>query len=522
MHETIDVRSLIHQLNTIRNALSNAERKYTPLIRKVQPHYMESARNLVHYLALRTFDLRQIQWQLSSLGLSSIGHSERYTLINLQNILFLLQMLDGEDREDIQTAGAFFSLDHPKSKKQLDEQTVRLFGPERFSGHTRIMVTLPSEAKDDYELIRDLVQTGMAVARINCAHDSPDAWRQMIEHLDRARRETGSPCLLYMDLEGPKLRTGGLPNRITKKGKEKRGFILLRKGDLLHLTRNDGPGVFPEFHPSGLLLVPGKISVTLPSIFDDVQVDQAIWFDDGKIGGTIESVQPDLIEIRITAASDEGSRLYAEKGINLPATHLRLPALSEEDIKNLKLIVQHADMVGYSFVRTPEDVKLLQRELKRLGREDIGIILKIETQETFENLPMLLLTAMRSSRVGAMIARGDLAVELGFLRIAEVQEQILWLCEAAHVPTIWATQILENLVKTGLATRAEISDAVLSVRAECAMLNKGPHILEAVKMLVEIDQRMALHQWKKQSALRPLNVARLFFSPLGAVQDAAD
>ncbi|MBK7410387.1 MAG: hypothetical protein IPJ40_21395 [Saprospirales bacterium] len=237
------------------------------------------------------------------------------------------------------------------------------------------------------------------------------------------------------------------------------------------------------------------------------------------MGGIIENGSPERLEVRITSASDEGSRLYAEKGINLPATHLSLPALSDEDIQNLELIARHADMVGYSFVRRPDDVTQLQGELKRLGREDIGIILKIETQETFENLPILLLTAMKSPKVGAMIARGDLAVELGFLRIAEVQEQILWLCEAAHIPTIWATQILENLVKTGLATRAEISDAVLSVRAECAMLNKGPHILEAVKMLVEIDQRMALHQLKKQSALRPLNVAKLFFSPLMDLHD---
>ncbi|MBK7410388.1 MAG: hypothetical protein IPJ40_21400 [Saprospirales bacterium] len=217
MSESIDIRTLLNRLKTIRDALFEAERKYSPLIQQVQPHYVESARNLVHYLALRTFDLRDIQWQLSSLGLSSIGHSERYTLINLQNILFLLQMLDGKEKEEIQTEGTALSLDHPKSKKRLDQHTVQLFGPERFSGHTRVMVTLPSEAVDDYELILNLVQTGMSVARINCAHDGPEAWRQMIAHLERAKQETGTSCLLYMDLEGPKLRTGALPARISKK-----------------------------------------------------------------------------------------------------------------------------------------------------------------------------------------------------------------------------------------------------------------------------------------------------------------
>ena len=512
MHESIDVKSMIEQLSLIRQTMIQAEETHGQLIAGVQPHYRESARNLVHYLALRTFDLRDIQWKLSSLGLSSIGHSERYTLTNLQNILFLLFMLDGQ-KQAIQKEGASFSIDFPKSKKKLEQHTLQLFGPERFSGHTRIMVTLPPEAANDYSLVKGLVQTGMAVARINCSHDEPEAWGRMIAHLERAKKELGISCLLYMDLEGPKLRTGPLPDRISRKGNLKKGRILLRRGDTLHLTKDDGLGSPPEFDLSERLLVPGKISISIPSVFDDLQKGHPIWFDDGIISGLIEEIYPDHAVIRITVADDEGSRLMAEKGINLPETDLRLPALSEEDIQNLELIVQHADMVGYSFVRRPSDVEQLQAELKRLDREDIGIILKIETRETFDNLPMLLLTAMKSQKVGAMIARGDLAVELGFLRIAEVQEEIMWLCEAAHTPAIWATQILENMVRTGLATRAEISDAVLSVRAECAMLNKGPHILEAVKLLVDIDLRMALHQTKKQSALRPLNVAKLFFAP---------
>ena len=513
MYEPINVKPLIKQLNAIRKAMAHAETENDHLIREVQPHYRKSARNLLHYLALRTFDLRDIQWQLSSLGLSSIGHSERYTQINLQNILFLLRMLRGEKKSVIRKKGTTYSLDYPRSKKKLEQHTLSLFGPERFSGHTRIMVTLPSEAAEDYQLVKSLIETGMAVARINCAHDNPDNWRRMIVHLELARKETGVNCLLYMDLEGPKLRTGPLPDRVSKKGNLKPGRITVRRNDTIYLMRDFALGSPPEFDLLNQLMVPGKISVSLPEIFPDLQPGHPIWFDDGKIGGILEEVNPEYAVVRITAADDEGSSLGAEKGINLPATQLGLPALSAEDIRNLELIVHHADMVGYSFVRRPSDVEQLQAELKRLGREDIGIILKIETRETFENLPMLLLTAMRSPKVGAMIARGDLAVELGFLRIAEVQEQILWLCEAAHTPTIWATQILENMVKTGLATRAEISDAVMSVRAECAMLNKGPHILDAVKMIVDIDRRMAAHQLKKQSSLRPLNVAKLFFSP---------
>jgi pyruvate kinase len=162
-------------------------------------------------------------------------------------------------------------------------------------------------------------------------------------------------------------------------------------------------------------------------------------------------------------------------------------------------------MVGLSFVQRPADVEQAQAELARHDGQDLGIVLKIETRAAFENLPDLLLTAMRSPRVGVMIARGDLAVELGYERMAEVQEEILWLAEAAHVPLIWATQVLESMAKRGLPSRAEITDAAMGERAECVMLNKGPHILEAVDALDDILLRMEAHQNKKRSMLRRLH-----------------
>ena len=154
-----------------------------------------------------------------------------------------------------------------------------------------------------------------------------------------------------------------------------------------------------------------------------------------------------------------------------------MASLSEQDLAHLDFAVAYADMVGLSFVRSPQDVLDLERELDRRGGSQLGIVLKVETRVAFEQLPNLLLTALQSPPVGVMVARGDLAVEMGFERLAEVQEQILWLCEAAHVPVIWATQVLESLAKKGLPSRAEVTDAAMSGRAECVMLNKGPHVL---------------------------------------------
>jgi pyruvate kinase len=230
------------------------------------------------------------------------------------------------------------------------------------------------------------------------------------------------------------------------------------------------------------------------------------------LGGSITEVNPDEVHVKITHAGPAGHRLRADKGINLPKSKLSLPALTDKDMQDLKFVVQYADMVGYSFVHTADDVRRLQMQLKEMGKRDLGIVLKIETRAAFDNLPDILLAALESPVVGVMIARGDLAVEVGFERMAEIQEEMLWMCEAAHIPVIWATQVLERLSKKGDYSRAEITDAAMSERAECVMLNKGPYVLAAVQTLDNILKRMQAHQLKKRSMMRPLKLAERFFS----------
>jgi pyruvate kinase len=131
-------------------------------------------------------------------------------------------------------------------------------------------------------------------------------------------------------------------------------------------------------------------------------------------------------------------------------------------------------------------------------------MLKIETPLAVRNLPRLIVQAGGLQPVAVMIARGDLAVEIGLERLSEMQEQILWLCEAAHVPVVWATQVLDSLVKEGSASRAEMTDAAMGQRAECVMLNKGPHLAEAVAFLDGVLHRMDRHQHKKSARLGAL------------------
>jgi pyruvate kinase len=285
--------------------------------------------------------------------------------------------------------------------------------------------------------------------------------------------------------------------------------LRLKCGDTLVLTKSLEPGKPAESRKKGVAR-PAQIGVALAEFFDGVRVGQPIWLDDGKIGRMIRQMTPERVEVEITQARASGEKLGAEKGINVPESDLPLSSLTREDLEALPFGVKKAEMVGYSFVRQESDVLELQSRLEELGGKDLGIILKIETREGFEQLPKLLLAAMRSRAVGVMIARGDLAVECGYQRLAEIQEEILWICEAAHMPVIWATQVLESLAKTGIPSRSEITDAAMGERAECVMLNKGPYIVAAVKTLDDILQRMQAHQEKKRSMLRRLHLAEAF------------
>lgn len=277
----------------------------------------------------------------------------------------------------------------------------------------------------------------------------------------------------------------------------KKQSLVLRRGERLTLTRSLEPS---QPVPGG----PHRIGCSLPQVFDDAAPGERIHLDDGKVGGVITEVTPDEIEVRIDTAGPGGTRVKAGKGINLPDTHLRVPALTEDDLAALPFVVEHADIVSLSFVRTPEDVADLIGRLEDSGRDDLGVVLKIETVEGFENLPQILLEAMRWPILGVMIARGDLAVEAGFARLAEVQEEILWLSESAHVPVIWATQVLDSLARTGLPSRAEVTDAAMAERAEAVMLNKGPYVIDAITFLSGVLGRMQEHVSKKRTLLRQL------------------
>ena len=194
---------LIKRLSEIRLALAESESAFESRVDCIDPSYLKSARNLAHYIALRHYDIRPLQEELAELGLSSLGRAEAHVMATLDAVLTAVHGLAGRTWQHLPRA-----LDFPEGNRLLREHTEMLLGPSPPNRAVRIMVTMPSEAASDYQLVRELVARGMDCMRINCSYDGRSAWVAMAEHLKRAKRELGKNCRLSMDLAGPKLRVG--------------------------------------------------------------------------------------------------------------------------------------------------------------------------------------------------------------------------------------------------------------------------------------------------------------------------
>lgn len=614
------LEKLLHELQQLRAEVGKTKKKllagWKPQIGNNE--FNSSAGNMAAYIGLRRHDLSEIQNRLAAIGLSSLGRTEGHVLANIDAVIHALEALSGDPapvKKILSTVRAF-----GKDGNRLTHCTDHLFGDPPKHRSVRIMVTLPSEAATDYAFVKELVSRGMDCARINCAHDTPEAWRQMAKSVRRAAKDTGRNCRVMMDLAGPKLRTGpvataqgivrlkpyrdqrgnimlpasvildgsgkpgcsaakdGLGRRLPARLSVEAGWlerlekndqikltdlrgkaatlvveerlsasevhascdssayleegvalkhiphskrhhavfesfvgaiaaspveILLCEGDTLRLTRAPLPGAPIETVKPGKS-VPSHISCAQPAVLDQLKIGQRVVIDDGHISAKVISLDEDGALLRITRAKALGSKLMAEKGLNFPDTELALPALTEKDIHDLDFIVENADIVGYSFVQSAADMALLIKELAQRKAGKLGIVAKIETKKGLQNLPEIIVLGAGNHSFGVMIARGDLAIEIGYEQLAETQEEIMWLCESAHVPVIWATQVLEGLVKQNMPSRAEVTDAAMAERAECIMLNKGPFVLDAIDVLDHVVARMQSHQHKKNSLMRTL------------------
>lgn len=600
--------SLLEDLRRLREHLGAMEQRESVTLASIAPIYRESARNLLHFIAFHQSNHPGLVTALRERGLSSLEGCDGHLAASLGAVIGVLERLDG-----LPASPESPLLEGPSHRRSLElrqRHSQALFGPSAQLDSRVIVVTLPAEAADQPALIAELVQAGMGMARINCAHDTPAIWRRCIENVRLANRATGRSCRIAMDLAGPKLRTGWLPlaeGVVDGRPRRDRFGRLLQPARLLARPTDAQPGatggaepaleetllpVLPEgwqtlepgqrlrgrdasgrwrelqvveVGPKGVRLsshqrcrfkaglrfvqeggegylvvaplpaVPGErllrvgdplrltaavtdaadaIPCACAEMFGSVRVGEPVVFDDGRIRGRVEAVRPEELLVRITTARPRGSRLRADKGINLPESALSIPALSAKDLEDLEFAAAHADIINYSFVHRVADIEAFHQQRASQGRDPLALVLKIETRQGVLQLPRLLLAAMaHPAPLGVMIARGDLAMECGWEALAGIQEEILHLCAAAHVPCIWATQVLDSMVRHGTPTRAEITDAAMGARAEALMLNKGPNLTATVQTLQAILDTMepllpehSRHQdqWRSCVAFAPL------------------
>lgn len=452
-----------------------------------RPEFRASALNLAHYLTLRSRDLRTLQRRLMPLGLSSLGRLEARVMPNLDAVTACLAALAGTTAPancHMPSTTEFFL-----GENILARNAEAVFGQQK-NARSHILATLDTEAAENPEFVRNLVQCGVDAVRINCAHDDADAWQQMINNARAAGRFLDRKIPVLMDIAGPKLRITGVMPQLP--------IPVVTIGDEMLLCAQ-----LPEIAQPGILAV----TCQPQSVLSSLRIGDAVSVDDGKLRGKIVRVEPDGLVVRFERGRLKGIKMRPGRGINFPTASLHSDPLTAKDLHDLDFVCANADMVGFSFVEASDHVAMLQNELaaRRADWQDLALIAKIETPRAVHNLPEIIVQAAGRQPLAVMIARGDLAVEMGFSRGAEMQEEILWICEAAHIPAIWATQVLENLVRKGLPSRGEMTDAAMAGRAECVMLNKGPNILEAVGVLDELLGRMAEHQIKKTPTLRVLH-----------------
>ncbi len=340
---------------------------------------------------------------------------------------------------------------------------------------TKIVGTIGPASENRLE---ELFEAGLNVTRINYSHGSWDEQAEKTEEIIRLRKELDIPVALLLDMQGPEIRTGML---VTGKNEK----IVLEDGQKFTLVNED------------IIGDKDKVSVTYKELYKDVKPGSKVLIDDGAI----ELVIDEIVDKDIVCTVVHGNGLGSRKTINLPGTAVRLPALKQKDIDDLKTACAHDyDYVAMSFARNKDDIDQVRKVLDENGGKDIKIITKVENVEGLEHMEEIVENADVQ-----MIARGDMATETDFTEPPVMQKRFIKLSNKASKPAITATQMLETMTYNPLPTRAEASDvanaiydrtSAVMLSGECAM---GKYPVECVKTMVKIANRVEkdIDYWKR-------------------------
>ncbi|MGN0453161.1 MAG: pyruvate kinase [Ruminococcus sp.] len=339
---------------------------------------------------------------------------------------------------------------------------------------TKIVCTIGPACNNKETLIK-MIDAGMNVARINLSHGTYDNIKSYIDVVNEASKECGKEVAILLDTKGPEVRVGLFEN----------GSVTLKKGQDFELYKDEKTGTDKG------------VSISYPRLVDILKADSGIigkqiLFDDGKIVTKVKSTQSDRIILTVEA----GGKLSDRKSLNIPDYHINMPYVSAQDRHDLEFgLEQGATYIAASFVRSAEDVTTLRDFINSLGYENIEIISKIENQSGVSDIDNIIRVSD-----GIMVARGDMGVEIPFIRLPEIQKSIIRKCVTAGKFVITATQLLESMTTCPRPTRAEISDVANAVYdgTSAVMLSgesaAGKYPVESVTALCDICTEAERHR----------------------------
>jgi pyruvate kinase len=325
----------------------------------------------------------------------------------------------------------------------------------------KIVATLGPASNSEF-MFRELVRAGLDVARLNFSHGANAEKLELIEMIRSVSVQEGKRICIMGDLQGPKIRTGRLKNKVP---------VLLKAGQMLTIT------------PRDILGTADLIGTTFKTLAENLEQGSRLLLSDG------------LIELRVREVDDEdvicevinGGMLGEHKGINLPGIPVRVPSLTEKDEGDLEFALKHGvDAIAVSFIRTAEDVKLVKHRIAALGSET-WVIAKLEKPQAIEHLESILEAAD-----GIMVARGDLGVEVPPEKVPAIQKHVIHRASEYRKPVITATQMLESMIENPRPTRAEASDVANAIYdgSDAVMLSgetaMGKYPIEAIRMMAKI------------------------------------
>ena len=341
-----------------------------------------------------------------------------------------------------------------------------------YTRKTKIVCTL-GPAVDSEEMLRKLILSGMNCARFNFSHGTHESQLSTLNRLKRVRDELGWPVATMLDTKGPEIRIRSFQN----------GPITLTEGQRFTLSTWEGEGD------------ENWVSVTYANLHNEVTPGTRILIDDGLVELRVMEVEGQDIRCEVVT----GGVLSNNKSINIPDTKIQLPALTDKDREDLRFAAENDfDFVAASFIRKAQDIWDIREELAKWGGQGIRIIAKIENREGVENFDEIL-----AASDGAMVARGDLGVEIPAYEVPIIQKEMIAKSYSAGKNVVTATQMLDSMIRNPRPTRAEISDVANAVfdGTSCVMLSgetaSGKYPLEALETMVKtvVAAEQAIHYW---------------------------